>query len=219
MPDRDGRPNPATGPEQPGPAGQPRAVPAAPRGQQRPAGNVGNAAPTSGRPVGQQPNAEPRGPYGGQQGQQTYPSPYPPVPRRASGPVSHGGYAPGVGVAPQGAPQGAPAPGLFRKPSRTAPLVLGILALVAVVAAVVVVVRPSTVRSEKVLDHAAVQRTIEQQSNGALTDVSCPAGKQVKAGTTFRCTTADGQQVAVLIEDGAGDYVWVLSGQKSQVTP
>jgi hypothetical protein len=113
----------------------------------------------------------------------------------------------------------APASSPRRKPSYTAAWVFGVLALVAVVAAVLVVMRPSTVRSEKVLDHAAVQRTIEQQSDGALTDVSCPSGEQVKAGANFHCTAANGQQIAVFIKDPTGDYVWVHSGPISKVTP
>jgi hypothetical protein len=91
------------------------------------------------------------------------------------------------------------------------------LLVVAVVVVIVVVatflIKPSFL-FKKVLDHSAVEQTIESQSKGSatpLTDVSCPANEKVKAGVTFQCTAAGNKKVNVTIKDSKANYEWSLA--------
>jgi len=98
-----------------------------------------------------------------------------------------------------------------RKKSRTGLWTVLVIVLILIVAAAALfVIKPSPL-FRKVLDHTAVEQTIEQQSaNGAgnFTGVSCPSGEQVKAGRTFQCTTSSGTKINVTINDSKGDYTW-----------
>jgi hypothetical protein len=91
------------------------------------------------------------------------------------------------------------------------------LLVVAVVVVIVVVatflIKPSFL-FKKVLDHSAVEQTIESQSKGSatpLTDVSCPANEKVKAGVTFQCTAAGNKKVNVTIKDSKANYQWSIA--------
>ena len=150
------------------------------------------------------------------------------------GPAGYGGYeqpAPGYGQAPAGyggyeqpppayAPAGQPdqygqypagVPAAAAKKSR-----VGLWALLVAVAVVVIVVaaafiaRPSFL-FKKTLDHTAVEQSIEQESRGTatpLTNVSCPANEEVKAGATFQCTADNNRRVSVKILNSKADYQW-----------
>jgi Domain of unknown function (DUF4333) len=81
------------------------------------------------------------------------------------------------------------------------------------IAAVTFIVKPSFL-FKKVLDHSAVEQTIEQQSAGSatpLTNVTCPSNEKVKAGTTFQCTAANNKKVTVTIKDSKANYQWSLA--------
>jgi Domain of unknown function (DUF4333) len=86
---------------------------------------------------------------------------------------------------------------------------LVVAAVVIIVVAATFIVKPSFL-FKKVLDHKSVEQTIEQQSNGQLTNVSCPANEKVKAGVTFQCTAANNKKVNVTIKDSKADYQWSI---------
>ena len=85
--------------------------------------------------------------------------------------------------------------------------VLVIVAVLVIAAALILIIKPSPF-FKTVLNHTAVENTIEQQSNGVLTNVSCPANEQVSTGKTFQCTAQGGKKVNVKITSGKGDYTW-----------
>jgi len=65
--------------------------------------------------------------------------------------------------------------------------------------------------NKKVFDNVAVQGGVKQvlSSGHQIDNVSCPAGKPVKAGTTFTCTaTVDGQKknIVITVKDDNGKY-------------
>jgi Domain of unknown function (DUF4333) len=62
--------------------------------------------------------------------------------------------------------------------------------------------------SRGVIDEKKLGQAIEQQSNGSLTNVVCPANEKVAAGATFQCTAANNLRVIVTIKDDKGDYEW-----------
>jgi Domain of unknown function (DUF4333) len=65
--------------------------------------------------------------------------------------------------------------------------------------------------SGQVVNETALEQAIEQQSNGALTDLTCPANEKVRAGTTFQCTAANNKTITVTIKDADGSYDWALA--------
>jgi hypothetical protein len=82
-----------------------------------------------------------------------------------------------------------------------------VVAVLVIAAAAVFITKPSPL-FKKVLDHNAVEKTIEQQSGGLFVSVSCPANEKVKAGATFQCTAANGKKVTVKITNSKADYTW-----------
>ncbi len=111
----------------------------------------------------------------------------------------------------------APASHAANDPGKKSHVGLWTLLVVAIViiavAAVTFIVKPSFL-FKKVLDHTAVEQTIEQQSQAsgnALTSVSCPANEKVKAGTTFQCTAANNKRITVTIKDSKANYQWSLA--------
>jgi hypothetical protein len=91
-----------------------------------------------------------------------------------------------------------------------------LLVVVVVIAAAIIAIfaiKPSPL-FKKVLDHTAVEQTIQQQSangTGDYTSVSCPANEKAKSGTTFECTASGGKKITVRITNSKGDYVWTPS--------
>jgi len=59
----------------------------------------------------------------------------------------------------------------------------------------------------KVLDHTAVERTVEK---GGYTGVVCNGGEnpEVKKGATFTCTADGGKEVTVTMTNDSGNYAW-----------
>jgi Domain of unknown function (DUF4333) len=88
---------------------------------------------------------------------------------------------------------------------------LVVAVVVIIVVAATFIVKPSFL-FKKVLDHKSVEQTIEQQSNGQLTNVSCPANEKVKSGVTFQCTAANNKKVNVTIKDSKANYEWSIVG-------
>jgi len=83
-------------------------------------------------------------------------------------------------------------------------------AAVVVVAALAIaafVAKPGFLGFKKVLDHSAVEKTIEK---GGYTNVKCNDGKnpKVKKGATFTCTADGGKKVNVTITNSSGNYAW-----------
>ncbi len=64
---------------------------------------------------------------------------------------------------------------------------------------------------KKVLDHTAVEKTIEQQSNGLLANVSCPSNEKVKSGVTFQCSASGNKNVNVTIKHSKANYEWSVA--------
>jgi hypothetical protein len=62
--------------------------------------------------------------------------------------------------------------------------------------------------SKVVLDHTAIEQTIEQQ--GRYTDVVCNGGQdlEVVLGATCPCIAAGGKKITVTITSVNGDYAW-----------
>jgi hypothetical protein len=87
-------------------------------------------------------------------------------------------------------------------------VLVAVLVLGGGAAAAAFVIKPSFLGFTKVFDHFAVEQTIEHQSAGLFSDVSCPAGEKAKAGVTFQCSAANGKKVNVVVRDGSGNYVW-----------
>ena len=89
-------------------------------------------------------------------------------------------------------------------------ILLGLIVLVAAVVAVLFATKPSPL-FKKVLDHTAVEQTIQTQSqngSGDYTSVSCPSNEKVKSGTTFECTASGNKRISVKINDSKGNYTW-----------
>ena len=87
---------------------------------------------------------------------------------------------------------------------------LVVVLVLAAAAAVVFIVKPSPI-FKKVLDHTAVETTIQDQSkngSGDFTGVSCPSNEQLKAGKTFQCTATGGKKINVTINNSKGAYTW-----------
>jgi hypothetical protein len=103
------------------------------------------------------------------------------------------------------------AEGAGRKKSRAGLWIL--LVVVVVIAAVVgalFAAKPSPL-FKKVLDHTAVEQTIQTQSangQGNYTRVSCPSNEKVTTGNTFECTAAGNKRISIKITNSKGDYVW-----------
>jgi hypothetical protein len=83
-------------------------------------------------------------------------------------------------------------------------------AVVVVIAALAIAAftaKPGFLGFKKVLDHTAVENTIEQ---GGYTNVVCNDGKNptVKSGATFTCTADGGKRITVRITSSSGNYQW-----------
>jgi hypothetical protein len=132
-----------------------------------------------------------------------------------AGPQQQYGYGQPPAAGDSGYP-GSSAAGETRTSAKSKSSHVGLwtLLVVAIVVIIVVaatfIVKPSFL-FKKVLDHKAVEQTIEQQSNGLLTNVSCPANEKVKAGVTFQCTAASNKKVNVTIKDSKADYEWSIA--------
>ena len=79
--------------------------------------------------------------------------------------------------------------------------------MIVILAVVAFVAKPGFLGFKKVLDHTAVEKTIE---TAGYTNVKCNNGKnpKVKAGATFTCTADGGKKVTVTITKSNGDYAW-----------
>ncbi|HEY3714047.1 MAG TPA: DUF4333 domain-containing protein [Jatrophihabitantaceae bacterium] len=197
--------------------------PAAPYQQQQPPAWAEQQA-QSGPGYGQQPYPPEQGygqqPYPPEQsyGQQGY------APEQSYG---QQGYAPEQGYGQQ-QPYGAPPPAGYgqyaqygQQPPPYTPyppgppknrhlgLWLGVAAVVVVAALAIAafVAKPGFLGFKKVLDHSAVEKTIEK---GGYTNVKCNDGKnpKVKKGATFTCTADGGKKVNVTITNSSGNYAW-----------
>lgn len=88
-----------------------------------------------------------------------------------------------------------------------------LLVVVVVIAAVIIAIfaiKPSPF-FKKVLDHTAVEQTIQQQSangSGDYANVACPSNEKVKTGTTFECTASGNKRIKVVVNDSKGNYTW-----------
>lgn len=124
------------------------------------------------------------------------------------------GY-PGPGyAAPTYAPPGYQQPPVAVAPPKKSHLGIWIAIIVVVVIGAFIgalfAIKPSPL-FKKVLNHSAVEQTIQSQSangQGDYTRVSCPSNEKVKVGTTFECTAAGGKRITVRVVSKNGDYVW-----------
>ena len=151
---------------------------------------------------GQQPSYDEQPVYGQPYGQQPY------------GQSGYGGQA-GYGQQPTGAdPYARPATSAAGTSRVGLWTTLIVVLVLAVATAVVFIVKPSPL-FKKVLDHNAVEQTIQAQSqngSGDYTGVSCPANEQVRSGTTFQCTASGGKKINVTVTSSKGDYTWSPAG-------
>jgi Domain of unknown function (DUF4333) len=145
-----------------------------------------------------------------------YGSPSGPAPYGQGVPQQQYGYGqvPAVGEANYPGP-GSSAPGATRTSAKAKSSHVGLWTLLVVAAVVIIVVAATLIAKpsflfKKVLDHKSVEQTIEQQSNGQLTNVSCPANEKVKANVTFQCTAANNKKVTVTIKDSKANYEWSI---------
>jgi hypothetical protein len=179
-----------------------------------------------GQPYGQQPYGDP---YYGQQAapaqfyaqpasygvQPGYGQPVSGYDQPFSYPAPPGYGQPGYGQSPPGVdPYARPTAGAAGKSRVGLWTTLIVILVLAVAAAVVSIAKPSPL-FKKVLDHNAVEQTIQAQSQGGsgdYTGVSCPANEQVKLGTTFQCTASGGKKINVTVTSGRGDYTWSPAG-------
>jgi hypothetical protein len=127
-------------------------------------------------------------------GQPAYPQPY--------------GAPPQPGYGPYGQPPYSPYPPGPPRKRRVGPWVgAAVVVVLAVLAVVAFVAKPGFLGFKKVLDHTAVEKTIEQ---GGYTNVKCNDGKnpKVKKGATFTCIADGGTKVTVTITSDGGNYAW-----------
>ena len=172
--------------------------------------------PVYGQPYGQQPYGQSG--YGGQAGYGQQPLGYEQQFSYAA-PAGYGqqpGYGqPGYGQQPTGAdPYARPATSAAGTSRVGLWTTLIVVLVLAVATAVVFIVKPSPL-FKKVLDHNAVEQTIQAQSqngSGDYTGVSCPANEQVRSGTTFQCTASGGKKINVTVTSSKGDYTWSPAG-------
>jgi hypothetical protein len=59
------------------------------------------------------------------------------------------------------------------------------------------------------INETALEQAIEQQSNGSLTDLTCPPNEKARAGATFQCTAANNKTITVTVVDDKGNFDWV----------
>jgi len=175
-----------------------------PYGGQRYGGQPGSY----GQPYGDQPYGGQPGQYG-QTGPQQYgqPGQYGQTGQQYGQPGQQWQYPqPGTGYPP---PAAAPT----RKKRSALPWILLVLGVL-VVAAVVVGALAATGRlGRTTFDNVAVQdgvkKVLTEDYKKNVTSVSCPAGQEVKAGSTFTCTAnVDGQdrQVTITVKTDGGEY-------------
>jgi len=145
-----------------------------------------------GQPYGQQPQA-----YPPSQGYQQQPYGAPPQQQQPYGQYGAYGQQP-YSPYPPGPPK-----------KRHLGLWIGgaVVAVIVILAVVAFVTKPGFLGFKKVLDHTAVEKTIEK---GGYTNVRCNNGKnpKVKKGATFTCTADGGKKVTVTITSTSGNYAW-----------
>jgi hypothetical protein len=193
-----GQPYGPPGGDQPGPStpghGQPSPVHPG-YGQPGPA-HPGYGQQPYGPPPGQQ--GPPPGygqPYGQPPGQQQYGPPSQPFPAQ----YQTGGY------------QTVPPP---RKKKSALPWILLVVGLLVIAGGVVAALYFAGTLTRTTFDNTAVQNGVRQvltEDYGLqnVSDVSCPAGQEVKTGATFTCrATIDGQQknVPITVKTDDGEY-------------
>jgi hypothetical protein len=85
---------------------------------------------------------------------------------------------------------------------------ISVVVVVAALAVVAFVAKPGFLGFKKVLDHSAVEKTLEKQTG--FTNIKCNDGKNptVKKGKTFTCTADGGKKVTVTITKANGEYTW-----------
>jgi hypothetical protein len=175
--------------QQPAPPQQPPYPPPASGYQQSPYPQ----APYQPPPQGYQPP--------GQYGQPPYQAAEPSYPQQAYG-APPGQY---------GQPPYQPYQAYPTAPPKKSHLALWLVAAVVVVAAVLVaaafIAKPGFLGFKKVLDHSAVEQTLEKSG---YSNVKCNDGKNptVKKGATFTCTADGGTKITVTIAKSNGDYTW-----------
>ena len=156
-------------------------------------------------------------------GAQSPGAPYGAAPYGQSAPSPAGYGQPGPSVPAYGQPAGyqgygqPPAPAQRPAKKRRTGLyaLLGGIAALIVVAVVVVIVLATGPLKKTVLDHSAVEGTIERQAKQndiSISNVSCPSGQEVKANATFTCD-ATGGSVEVTITNDKGDWEWTVAGK------
>ncbi len=187
---------------------------------QPPADQQGYGQPASGQPSYGQPDY-------GQQGAAGYGQPY--GQQSAYGQPSYGQPAGGYGASAAagygaynqpGGPQSGGFPSTTDQPKKSNQgLIIAIVAVVVLLAlaAVALFVWPGFL-NKKVFDERQVSQGVTAVLTGTppsgyglsgVTDVSCPSGQEVKAGTSFQCDLKiDGQaqKVTVLVKDANGLY-------------
>jgi len=185
--------------------------PAADYGQQPYQQPADYGQPAYGQPGAQQGYAQPYG-QAAEYNQQSY----------GQQPGAYGQQQPGYGGYNQAGPTsgGFPAPGVDQQPKKSNQgLIIAIVVVVvlAALAAVALFVWPGFL-NKKVFDERQVTQGVTNVLTGSpptgyglsgVTDVSCPSGQEVKAGTSFQCTLkVDGtaQTVTVVVKDANGLY-------------
>lgn len=196
---------------QPPPGGQPGYG-------QRP-GQYGQGQPPYGQPYGQQQYAQP--------GQQQYPGqqPYPGYGQQYGQPGQQYGQP---GQQQYGGPASQPfqspyqqqqstypaTPAPAKKKSSALPWILLVIGLLVIAGGVVAALVLTGALGKKTFDNNAVQRGVEtiltrDYGIEKVSNVSCPAGQEVKSGKTFDCSVSvDNQQrtVTITVKTDSGDY-------------
>jgi Domain of unknown function (DUF4333) len=168
---------------------------------------------------GQQYGQPGQGQQYGQPGQQPYPGQqaYPGYGQQYGQPgQQYGGPTSQPFQSPYQQQQGGypPAPAPAPKKSSALPWVLLVIGLLVIAGGVVAVLALTGRLGKTTFDNTAVQRGVETILTGSyglenVSNVSCPAGQEVKTGSTFDCTvTIDNQQrtVTITVKSDEGEY-------------
>ena len=199
-------PIPSVPPPPPGGSYQPQPPPSypPPTPQQSPAPPSSQGYPQPAPYQPEQPYQPDPSAWGQPYAQQPYGQPYQQPPDQAAWPQQqpYGQYSP-YGQQPYSPYPPAP------PKKRHLGLWIGgaVVAVIVILAVVAFVTKPAFLGFKKVLDHTAVEKTIEK---GGYTNVKCNNGKnpKVKKGATFTCTADGGKKVTVTITSDSGNYAW-----------